>query len=56
MKKIIIFSMVLILGLSLMVFAKGALKVDFYAGPDWDDCIEGFVIVNSVPSAANIIL
>ena len=47
MKKIIILSILLILGLSLVVFALGALKVDFV--PQGVAEAEGFVIVNRTP-------
>ena len=52
MKKTIILSIIVILAISLMVFAKGALKVDFYPGGQWDGSMNGFVIVNRTPGGA----
>jgi len=52
MKKIIILSIVLILAISLMAFAKGAEKIVFIEGEAWDGYINGFVIVNPTPDGA----
>jgi len=59
MKKLIILSMILILGISLMVFAQGAQKLDFsrFSGANYE-CIDicpdanGFVIINPTPDGA----
>jgi len=52
MKKLIILSILLILGISLMVFAQGAEKIEFVPGEAWDESINGFVIVNPTPDGA----
>jgi len=50
MKKIIILSIILILGISLMAFAKGAEKIKFVAKGGCE--ATGFVIFNTTPNGA----